>query len=128
MALLVNFIRATRAGNWELRLGCIKDILPWFFAYDHTNYSRYLPVYLTHMISLKETHLEAYDQLSNGEFGVQRTDRHAFPQVPVDQTIEQTLNRNTKTKGGIRNLLFNAGYLPPILVPHSWTNAGTWQE
>ena len=39
--------------------------------------------------------------LANGDFGVQRTIHHGFSQVPVDQTIEQTLNRSTKTKGGI---------------------------
>lgn len=39
--------------------------------------------------------------LSQGDFGVQRTTSHGFSQLPVDRTIEQTLNRITKTKGGI---------------------------
>ena len=53
------------------------------------------------MMKLPETHLEAQVMLENGDFGVQRTTLHGFSQVPVDQTIEQTLNRSTKTKGGI---------------------------
>lgn len=70
-------------------------------AYDHTNYARYLPVYLAHMITLPETHPEAHALLENGDFGVQRTTSHGFSQMPVDQTIEQPLNRSTKTKGSI---------------------------
>ena len=76
-------------------------MLPWFLAYDHTNYARYLPVYLVHMLELPDKHPDAYSMLSQGDFGVQRTTSHGFSQLPVDQTIEQTLNRNTKTKGGI---------------------------
>lgn len=87
--VLMNFLRATR------------EMLPCFFAYDHTNYARYLPVYLAHMITLPETHPEAHALLENGDFGVQRTTSHGFSQMPVDQTIEQTLNRSTKTKGSI---------------------------
>ena len=99
--VLMNFLQATREGDWALHLECIKEMLPWFFTYDHTNYARYLPVYLAHMILLPETHPEAHALLENGDFGVQRTTSHGFSQMPVDQTIEQTLNRSTKTKGGI---------------------------
>ena len=101
VATLLSLIRATREGNWELHLECIKAVLPWFFAYDHTNYARFLPVYLVHMLELPDTHPEAYSMLSQGDFGVQRTTSHGFSQLPVDQTIKQTLNRNTRTKGGI---------------------------
>ena len=61
----------------------------------------FLPVYLLHMIQLPETHPEAQMMLENGEFGVQRTAEHGFAQLPIDQIIQQTLNRSTKTKGGI---------------------------
>ena len=101
VSLLLTFIRATREGNWPLHLECIREMLPWYFAYDHVNYARYLPVYLMHMIQLPETHPEAQMMLENGDFGVQRNSEHGFSQLPVDQTIEQTLNRSTKTNGGI---------------------------
>ena len=39
--------------------------------------------------------------LENGDFGVQRTTEHGLAQLPIDQAIENTLNRRTKTKGGI---------------------------
>ena len=97
VSLLLTFIRATREGNWSLHLECIREMLPWYFAYDHVNYARYLPVYLLHMIQLPETHPEAQMMLEIGEFGLQRTTEHGFAQLPT----EQTLNRSTKTKGGI---------------------------
>ena len=53
------------------------------------------------MLELPDTRPKAYSMLSQGDFGVQRTTSHGFLQLPVDQTMEQTLNRNTKTKGGI---------------------------
>ena len=40
--LLLNTIYAIRAGNWELLLECIWNILPYTFAYDNINYARYL--------------------------------------------------------------------------------------
>ena len=93
--VLMNFVRATREGNWNLHLECIKEMLPWFFAYDHTNYACYLPVYLAQIMLLPETYPEAHALLLNGDFGVQQETSHGFSQMPVDQTIEQTLNRST---------------------------------
>ena len=58
-------------------------------------------MYLVHMLELPDTRPKAYSMLSHGDFGVQHTTSHGFSQLPVDQTIEQTLNRNTKTKGDI---------------------------
>ena len=41
-----------------------------------------------------------YEKLSNGNFCVQRSE-NPFSQIPVKQAIEQTINRHTRTKGGI---------------------------
>ena len=42
----------------------------------------------------------------DGQFAVQRS---AIAQVPVDHTIEQTMNRDSKTKGGIVGISVNGG-------------------
>lgn len=39
--LLLIFIRATRVSDWDLHLATIQEMLPWFFAYNRTNYCRY---------------------------------------------------------------------------------------
>ena len=40
--LLLQLIRATREGDWKHHLDCVRAMLPWYFAYDRINYSRYL--------------------------------------------------------------------------------------
>ena len=50
---------------------------------------------------LEATHLEAYKAVNAGNFVVQRSSSKIFSETPTDQTIEQTLNRGTKVKGGI---------------------------
>lgn len=34
------FVRATRESNWNLHLDMLRQMLPWYFAYDRYNYSR----------------------------------------------------------------------------------------
>lgn len=100
VSLLVRFTRATREGNWCDHLSATREIMPWMFSYDHVNYSRYLPLYWCQMHELQTTCPSAYEKLSNGDFCVQRSE-NPFSQISVDQAIEQTINRHTKTKGGI---------------------------
>ena len=77
-------------------------MLPWMFAYDHTNYSRYTTIYLWHnMIQLKNKHPVVDSKMQSDAFAVQRCEGHAFSQIPVDQTIKQTVNTDTKTPRGI---------------------------
>ena len=90
-------------------LACIRDMIPWMFAYDRTNYSRYLPVYWCDMMSLEEKHPAAHEALQAGEFVVQRSTSSSFSQVAVDQTIDNTINRDTKSKGGIIGFSLNKG-------------------
>ncbi|KAJ8020639.1 hypothetical protein HOLleu_40285 [Holothuria leucospilota] len=106
---LLFLTRATRTGNWELHLAAIRNVLPWMFAYDRTNYVRYLPAYYLQMCDLPETHPIAYEALVSGEFVVQRNDSYGFAQVECDLCIEQTCNRDAKSKGGIVGYSTNSG-------------------
>ena len=40
VSILFNFTRAQREGNWELFLNGFCSMLPYFFRYDHLNYTR----------------------------------------------------------------------------------------
>ena len=75
-------------------------MLPWFFAYDHTNYARFGTVYWSTLMTLSSSHPDAEAAFTSGEISVQRSER-AFSQVAVDHAIEQTVNRDSKTPGGI---------------------------
>ena len=38
---LLDYIKSSRNGNWDLHLTSIENILPWFHAYDMVNYARH---------------------------------------------------------------------------------------
>ena len=101
MSLLLAFIRATRERDWDLHLTCMEQFLPWFFAYDRVSYARYGSIYLWQMKALNKTNPTALKVLRDGGFCVQHTEGNTFAQVAVDLAIEQSINRDTKTKGGI---------------------------
>ncbi|KAL9951848.1 hypothetical protein ACROYT_G044583 [Oculina patagonica] len=73
VTLLLRFIRATREGIWRLHLVCVKEMLPWMFAYDRTNYARYLPVCLCDMLALEQNHPSVHQAVDSGDFVVQRS-------------------------------------------------------
>lgn len=54
--LLLTFIRATRTSDWKLHLSALRSLIPWFFATDRINYSRYAPCYWLEMSLLPKTH------------------------------------------------------------------------
>ena len=97
---LLHLIRSSREGNWLLHLYAIRSVLPWCFAYDRINYSRYLSVYYAEMTRLSIDHPEVYVQLESGGFSVQLGRQNPFGRIPVDQTIEETVNKDTQTPGG----------------------------
>ena len=98
--LLLNTIYAIRAGNWELLLECIRNILPYTFAYGNINYARYLTPMLADMLQLPEDFSGVYEEFMNGNFAAQLTDGSKFSRVVTDKVIEMTLNKDTKTPGG----------------------------
>lgn len=81
--LLLTFVRATREGDWDLHLATAAKMLPWYFSYNHLNYARYLPVYLSEMGCLQTTHPSVAVSLPI-DFVVQQQDRHAFSQTAMD--------------------------------------------
>ena len=61
------------------------------------------------MKTLSKTHPQAQHYLHAGEYAVQRSQDVSFSQVAVDHAIEQTLNKDTKTKRGIIGFSLNKG-------------------
>ena len=56
MNVLFAYTRATKLGNWDLHLETTLKMIPWFFAYDRQNYSRYASYYWAEMVQLHKTH------------------------------------------------------------------------
>ena len=99
---LLGLIRATREGNWPLHLHSIRCLIPWSFAYDKVNYARYLSIYHAQMSRLEETNPDVHQQMVSGGFSVQMSSCNPFGRIPVDQALEETVNKDTQTPGGTR--------------------------
>jgi len=51
------------------------------------------------MPKLEEEHPDIYHHMMEGGFSVQRSSSNPFGRVPVDQTLEETVNKYTQTVG-----------------------------
>ena len=98
--LLLNTIYSIRSGQWELVLECVREIIPFAFAYDHHNYSRYLTIMLGDMLKLPEDFPEVYEEFMKGNFAAQLLENRKFSRSETDKVIEMTLNKETKSSGG----------------------------
>ena len=71
------------------------------------------------MLSLSDTHPDAYQQMVREEFSVQRSSTNTFGQVGIHQATEQSLNCDTKSTGGIVGISKNpGGVLHWVLTAH----------
>ena len=108
--LLLQFVKAERAGNWEMHLLCVSAMLPYFYAMDRPNYARWLPVYLMDMRQLATKHPDVHHEFVNGNHAVSRSS-NPFAQVWTDMALEQSINTDSKSKGGIIGISQNPGAL-----------------
>ena len=73
--LVLELVRSLRTGNFALYIQVLGKIVPWMFALDMCNYSRWLPVHIRDMICLKTKHPSVYDEFLKGKFVVQKTQK-----------------------------------------------------
>ncbi|KAK5859272.1 hypothetical protein PBY51_003352 [Eleginops maclovinus] len=100
--IMLGLLRASREGDWMLHLASIRQMIPWCFAYDKVNYARFLPYYYASMTRLAVDQPEVHAHFMQGGFSVQIGSRNPFGRIPVDQTIEETVNKDTQTPGGTK--------------------------
>ena len=98
--LLLNTIYSIRNGDWALLLVCIRNIIPYTFAYDNINYAHYLTIMLGDMLRLPYSFPGIYEEFMRGNFAAQLSDNTRFSRVETDKVIEMTLNKDTKGSGG----------------------------
>ena len=98
--LLLEFIAAERDSDWEKHLELFQQMLIYDRAYDHYRYFSWGLVYLCDMIELPKTHPFIYECFKNGMHTVSRNSKpSSFNCVSTDMALEQSLNKDTKTKG-----------------------------
>ena len=97
---LLQFLKAERTGNWKLHLSSTAAMLPQFFAMDRQNYARYLPVHLADVQKLELTHPDVYKEFAEGNHSISRSGQ-PFSQVSTDMALEQSINADSKSSGGV---------------------------
>lgn len=85
--ILLNLLRVSTEGNFELNLTVIKEIIPWCFAHNILNYARYLSVYVSEIHHLKEEQPEALKCLNLEDF-LHIVEDNPLKKAPVGQQCE----------------------------------------
>jgi hypothetical protein len=68
---ILMFIQATKQNDFQLHIASLYSLCPLFFAFDHTNYARYIPVYLMTMMNLNTSHEGSLKLLARKGFSSQ---------------------------------------------------------
>jgi len=98
--LLLVFLAAERDSNWKVHQEATRDMIYYDRAFDHYKYFAW-GIYYFDMISLPEKHPDIYEAFINGCHRVSRSKKDSkFNCVSTDMALEQSMNRDTKTKGG----------------------------
>ena len=91
--LILMFVRAHRVKNFPLYVEVLEKLAPLFFALDHTNYAKWLPVHIKDMKSLPDSVRAEFEQ--EGHWVLSKTN-NKFSTIPIDQAHEQ---ENAYVKG-----------------------------
>ena len=106
---LFTFIEAVRSRNWDLYLSSFEAMIKDFTSFDRIKYRRWSAVYLTDMLSLKDSDdledRKVWQAFSNGDFSYQKS---VIPGTAIrrDHCGEQE-NRKIKNRGGIKGITMN---------------------
>ena len=101
--LILIFIRAHRERNFHLYVQVLEKLTPLFFALDHVNYARWMPVHIKDMKSLPGPIKDEFEK--QGHWVLSKTN-NLFSSIPVDQAHEQQ-NAYVKGTGGCIGLTEN---------------------
>ena len=66
--LYLQLVKAFRTADFSLYVDSLTKVMPWVFALDLTNYSRWLPVHLRDMQELPIKHPDVYEKFVDGCF------------------------------------------------------------
>ena len=102
---ILHFIRGTRQRDLQLHLESIQSLMKYFFAHDHLNYAKLLPLYISTMQETEKRHPSLWREFTRGHFCVTKG-LAGFTSTASDHGIEQE-NRKLKVMGGIVGLTQN---------------------
>ena len=84
--LIFLFVRTHREGNFVLYVEVVEELVPLFFALDHVNYARWVPVRIKGMRSLPNSIKDEFEK--QGHWVLSKT-KNKFSTIAFDQVREQ---------------------------------------
>ena len=100
--LVKDFIRAETISDFGMHLSVVADMLPFFAAAGHSQYAKGARLYLELM--MKQVAIDSTDigrMFRKDNLHTLRYSTHAWSGIPTDLSIEQTLMRQAKSRGGL---------------------------
>ena len=125
--IVLGLLRAYREGDWDLHLHSIRMMIPWCFAYDKVNYSRYLTPYFAQMTNLGDKNPEVQKAFKESSFSVQLSSSNPFGRIPVDQTTEVTVNKDTQNPGGTTRFSLKHATVQRYYLTAEYRSAFSWE-
>lgn len=108
-----------RTANFDIYKYILKKMTNLFFAFNHQNYARYLTIYLNKLESIEQTHPGLMQEYGFCFLGIKRTTK-PFSRIPIDITLEQTINANAASRAeGIVQMTNSAGARQKWAITHS---------
>lgn len=93
-----------RTGDFNFFIYILPKITNIFFSMNHHNYARYMSVYWDKLINIETTHPGLLNDCQKSFLGIRRTMK-PFSRIPIDLTLEQTINADAASKAsGIINV------------------------
>ena len=103
--LLLDFTESERDSIWKTHLETFRCMLPYDYAFDHFKYFIWGCIYSIDMEQLPKKFPEVYAHFESGKHSVSRaTATSYFNTVATDMALEQSFNKDSKSKGGIIGL------------------------
>ena len=103
-------------------------MLSYDFACNHLNYARWGSVFFAEMHQLEETHPDVFAEFLDGKHTISRSTQESryFSRVWSDMAIEQSINRDCGTLGGLTGLKTNVSAMERwFLTAHLKANVAT---
>ena len=103
--ILRDLTRSHREGNWKLHLSAVRRSLSLLFAFDRTNYCRWVPLYYEDCIALEKNFPGINASFLQGGFVVRQTLK-CESGVLMDQAFEKNVTSQPKVREA--SLVFHA--------------------
>ena len=103
--LLFSLTKSLRDADFGLFVQCIKEIIPWMFALDHTHCARWMSVFLKGLQLIPSKYPSIFEEFKRSYFTIKNGNRK-FSNIGVDQGHEQN-NQMIKIEGGAVGIFDN---------------------